>query len=61
MILVTAPLHRLTEQLVCPAVEWLAGGGVPALLIVLNWSEVSQGPHETPEVYLVLSKSQRII
>lgn len=46
----------LTEQLVCPAVERLAGWGVLVLLIVLDRSEVSQSPHEAPEVHLVLSK-----
>lgn len=49
----------LTEQFVCPAVEWLAGWGVLVLLIVLDGSEVSQGPHEAPEVYLVLSKTNK--
>lgn len=45
----------LTEQLVCPAVEWLRRWGVLVLLIVFDWSEMSQGSHETPEVHLVLS------
>lgn len=45
----------LTQQLVCPAVERLTGG-VLVLLVVLNGPEVSQGPHEAPEVHLVLSK-----
>lgn len=51
----------LTEQLVCPAVQGLADSGVLALLIVLDWSEVSQGPHETPEVHLVLSAKQTVV
>lgn len=46
----------LTQQLVCPAVERLAGGGVLVLLVVLDRPEVSQGPHEAPEVHLVLSR-----
>lgn len=53
------PSSILTEQLVCPAVEWLTGSCVLVLFIVLDWPEVSQGPHEAPEVYLVLSENQR--
>lgn len=45
----------LTQQLVGPAVEGFAGSGVPVLLVVLDWSEVSQSPHEAPEVDLVFS------
>lgn len=55
----SCPSSTLTEQLVSPAVEWLAGSGILVLLIVLNWSEVSQCPHEAPEVYLVLSKNRQ--
>lgn len=50
----------LTQQFVCPAVERLAGGGVLVLLIVLNRPEVSQGPHEAPEVHLVLSEVKTV-
>lgn len=53
------PSSILTEQLVCPAVERLAGCSILVLLVVLNGSEVSQGPHEAPEVYLVLSKAKQ--
>lgn len=45
----------LTQQLVCPAVERLASGSILVLLVVLNRPEVSQGPHEAPEVHLVLT------
>lgn len=45
----------LTQQLVCPAVERLADGSILVLLVVLNRPEVSQGPHEAPEVHLVLT------
>lgn len=45
----------LTQQLVYPAVERLGGGSILVLLIVLNRPEVSQGPHEAPEVHLVLT------
>lgn len=48
----------LTKQLVCPAVERLTGDGVLVLLVVLNRPEVSQGPHEAPEVHLILSKTK---
>lgn len=56
--LVTGSTRTLTEQLVCPAVERLAGSGILALFIVLDGSEVSQSPHKAPEVYLVLSRNQ---
>lgn len=45
----------LTQQLVCPAVERLASGSILVLLVVLNRPEVSQRPHEAPEVHLVLT------
>lgn len=48
----------LTQQLVRPAVERLAGRGVLVLLVVLDGPEVSQGSHEAPEVHLVLPKKQ---
>lgn len=48
----------LTQQLVGPAVERLAGGGVLVLLVVLDGPEVGQGPHEAPEVHLVLPTTQ---
>lgn len=50
-----AAAPSLTQQLVGPAVERLAGG-VLVLFVVLNRPEVSQGSHEAPEVHLVLSK-----
>lgn len=48
----------LTQQLVGPAVEGLADSDA-LLLVVLNGSEVSQNPHEAPEVHLVLATKQR--
>lgn len=50
----------LTQQFVCPAVERL-NSGVLVLLVVLNRPEVSQGPHEAPEVDLVLSKNKNSV
>lgn len=44
----------LTQQLVRPAVERLAGDGVLVLLVVLDRPEVGQRPHEAPEVHLIL-------
>ena len=48
----------LTEQLVGSAVERLAGRVILVLLVVLDGSEVGQGPHEAPEVHLVLAETQ---
>lgn len=45
----------LTQQLVCSAVERLASSSILVLLVVLNRPEVSQGPHEAPEIHLVLT------
>lgn len=49
----------LTQQLVGPAVERLAGCSVLVLLVVLDGPEVSQSTHEAPEVDLVLSEKQK--
>lgn len=51
----------LTEQLVRPAVERLAGRGVLVLLVVLDWPEVSQSSHEPSEVHLVLSANMKTV
>lgn len=51
----------LTQQLVRPAVERLAGCCVLVLLVVLDWPEVSQSSHEAPEVHLVLSGRHKTV